>query len=305
MRGPQLLLLFLLSFSQAVRSSPLANNQNDPIAKTPGQRSPMAEDLNGIWKGTLTQGPGGCYPQYSLELQINFAEDRITGKAYDFYDKAHFVKMSFTGRYNAQTHRLVLIENQVIQADIPLDCQACIKTYDLSYSKKGDQEELSGDWKGIFSEKHTLCPPGKILLKKALASDFPVDIDQSDTLMALQKTLHLQPRERELLKTVTLNSPQIKIELYDNAEIDHDTVTVMINNKLLLYRKMLTDRPLTINFNAFPGVEYELVMYADNLGEIPPNTALMMVTAGSRKIEVFMSSSEQKSATVKFIYRPR
>jgi hypothetical protein len=265
----------------------------------------LAEDLNGIWKGTLTQGPGGCYPQYFLELQINFSQDRITGKAYDYYDKTHFVKMSFTGRYNAQTHRLVLIENQVLQADIPLDCQACIKTYDLSYSKKGDVEELSGDWKGIFSEKHTLCPPGKILLTKALASDFPVDIDQNDTLMTLQKTLHLQSREKELTKTVTVNSPQIKIELYDNAEIDHDTVTVLINNKLLLYRQMLTDRPLTINFNAFPGVEYELVMYADNLGEIPPNTALMMVTAGSRKMEVFMSSSEEKSATVKFIYRPQ
>jgi hypothetical protein len=51
-------------------------------------------------------------------------------------------------------------------------------------------------------------------------------------------------------------------------------------------------------------MEYELVMYADNLGDIPPNTALMMVTAGSRKIEAFLSSSEQKSAAVRFIYKP-
>jgi len=296
MRGLPFLVLSLFSVSIAAQSS--------PASAAPAQSSKASEDLNGIWKGTLTQGPGGCYPQYSLELQINFSENRITGKAYDYYDKAHYVKMSFTGRYNAQTHRLVLIENQVLQADIPLDCQACIKTYDLNYSKKGSEEELSGDWKGIFSEKHTICPPGKILLKKALASDFPVDIDQSDTLMSLQKALHLQPRDKEIIKTVTVNSPQIKIELYDNAEIDHDTVTVLINNKLLLYRQMLTDRPLTINFNAFPGVEYELVMYADNLGEIPPNTALMMVTVGTRKMEVFLSSSEQKSAAVKFIYKP-
>ena len=34
-----------------------------------------AEDLNGIWKGTLTQGPGGCYPSYFLELQISIAGD--------------------------------------------------------------------------------------------------------------------------------------------------------------------------------------------------------------------------------------
>ena len=300
MRGLSILLLSLLSFSSGGYATDMT--QTDRTLTAPPASA--AEDLNGIWKGTLTQGPGGCYSQYFLELQINADQNLISGKAYDYYDKAHYVKMSFTGRYNAQTHRLVLIENRILQADIPVDCQACIKTYDLNYSKKGDVEELSGDWKGIFSEKNMVCPPGKIMLKKALSSDFPVDIDQNDTLMALQASLHLQPREKEIVKTVTVNTPQIKIEFYDNAEIDHDTITVLINNKLLLYRQMLTDRPLTINFNAFPGVEYELVMYADNLGDIPPNTALMMVTAGTRKMEVFMSSSEQKSAAVKFVYRP-
>jgi hypothetical protein len=264
----------------------------------------QAEDLNGIWKGTLTQGPGGCYPNYSLELQITFNNDRITGRAYDYYDKTHFVKMNFTGRYNARTHRLVLIEDKVLAAEIPADCLPCIKTYDLTYAKTGDLEELVGDWKGLYTEKRLVCPPGKIRLKKASSSDFPVDVIQNDSLSLLQANLHLQPREKVVVKTVTLNSADIKIELYDNAEIDHDTVTVLINDKVLLYRQMLTDRPLTIHFNALPGTEYELVMYADNLGDIPPNTALMMVTAGSEKFEVFLSSTEEKSAAVHFVYKP-
>lgn len=263
-----------------------------------------AEDLNGIWKGTLTQGPGGCYPQYYLELQINFAGGLISGKAYDYYDKQHFVKMNFTGRYNAQTHRLVIIENEVLQADIPADCEPCVKTYDLNYIKNGEKEELNGDWKGVYSNKQLICPPGQIRLQRSKTSDFPVDIDQSDTLAALQKTLHLVPREKTLVKTVVLHSADVKIELYDNAEIDHDTVTVLVNGKLLLYRQMLTDKPLTIHFNAFPNAPYELVMYADNLGEIPPNTALLMVTSGPDKYEAFMSSSEQNSATIRFIYKP-
>ncbi len=262
------------------------------------------EDLNGIWKGTLTQGPGGCYPQYFLELQINFNGDRLTGKAYDYYDKVHFVKMSFTGRYNPQTHRLVIIENEVIQADIPGECEACIKTYDLNYSKNGEQEELNGDWKGIYSSKRLVCPPGQIRLKRATSSDFPIDIDQSDTLIALQKTLHLQPRQPTLVKTIILHAADVKIDLYDDGVIDGDSVTVFINNKLLVYHQMLTDRPLTIHFNAFPNIEYELVMYADNLGTIPPNTALLMVTSGSDKYEAFMSSSEQQSATIRFVYKP-
>jgi len=264
----------------------------------------LAEDISGVWKGTLTQGPGGCYPHYFLELQITISNDQVSGKAYDYYDKEHFVKMSFTGRYNAQTHRLVLIEESILQQAIPSECSACIKTYDLNYAKEGGDEVLKGDWKGIMQDKRLACPPGKIFLKKAAVSDFPADVEQSDTLAALQKQLHLQPRTTEVVKTITLNTAQIKIELYDNGEIDHDTVTLLLNGKLLLYRKMLTDRPLTVEFSALPGMEYELVMYADNLGDIPPNTALMMVTAGSRKIEAFLSSSEQKSAAVRFIYKP-
>jgi hypothetical protein len=264
-----------------------------------------ADDLNGIWKGILTQESGGCYPRYSLELQINFTEDQITGKVYDYYDTTQFVKLSFTGRYNQVTKRLVLIENKVLQSHIPLDCVPCIKTYELIYSNKNNEETLQGDWKGHVEKGLLACPPGKILLKKAEFSDFPADIDQSDELAELQKTLLLKPREVDLKKTIVVDSSRIKLDFYDDAEIDNDTITVLVNNMLLLYRQCLTAKPLSIYFRAFPGTEYEVVMYADNLGTIPPNTALMVVTAGAQKLDVYLSSTEQKSAAVRFVYKPK
>jgi len=262
-----------------------------------------ADDLNGVWKGTLTQGAGGCYPRYSLELQISFLNNNITGRAYDYFDSAKYVKMNFTGKYNPQTHRLVLIETKIIQSNIPPDCAPCIKTYDLTYSKDGGVETLTGDWKGHILGRANTCPPGKIMLRKTDHSDFRIDIEQNDTLAELQKSIHLQPRSTQLLKTLIVDSPKIKIELYDDAVVDNDTISVFINNKLILYRQMLSEKPLTVYFNAFPQTEYELVMYADNLGTIPPNTALMVVTAGSKRFEVFLSSSEEKSAAVKFLYK--
>jgi hypothetical protein len=262
-----------------------------------------AEDLNGIWKGTLTQGAGNCYPQYFLELQINFDNNSITGKAYDYYDTSKFVKLSFSGRYNPQSHRLVLIETRVLQSKIPLDCAPCIKTYDLTYEKKGNDEMLTGDWRGHIQDRKNACPPGKIILKKADHSDFPVDIEQNDTLARLQQSIKLQPRVTQIMKTIVVDTSKIKIELYDDAVVDNDTITVFINQKLLLYRQRLTEKPLTIYFSAFPETEYELLMYADNLGLIPPNTALMVVTAGNKKFEVYLSSSEEKTAAVKFIYK--
>ena len=32
--------------------------------------SSPAQNLNGVWRGTLTQGPGGCFRVYNIELNI-------------------------------------------------------------------------------------------------------------------------------------------------------------------------------------------------------------------------------------------
>jgi len=39
-------------------------------------------------------------------------------------------------------------------------------------------------------------------------------------------------------------------------------------------------------------------MVANNLGSIPPNTSLMVVTTTDKRYEVFISSSEKKNAKV-------
>jgi hypothetical protein len=267
--------------------------------------SANGQNLNGIWRGKLTQDPGGCYPVYFLELQISALDhNNISGDSYDFYDKARFVRLIFNGRYNAQTKRLVIIESKVMNFQIPRDCVPCIKTYDLSYTSNGKEEFLTGDWKGFEMERRAVCPPGKITLQRVLQSEFPIEVKQNDTLARIQQSLKLQQREKEVVQTYKLDTSQIKIDLYDNGEIDGDTVSVFLNSTLLLYRKRLTDKALTLSVNAFPGTEYELMMYADNLGKIPPNTALMIITAGTKRYELRVASSEQKSAVVKFVYLP-
>ncbi|HEY0676778.1 MAG TPA: hypothetical protein VGD17_00780 [Chitinophagaceae bacterium] len=263
-----------------------------------------AQDLNGIWRGKLTPEAGGCFPVYYLELQISSANNIISGNAYDYYDKARFVRLDFNGRFNSLTKRLVLIEDKILNVQIPRDCFPCIKTYDLTYSQSGKDEFLTGDFKGHGADKRTACPPGRIVLQRMMQSEFPVQVRQNDTLARIQQSLQLKPREKEVVQVYQLDTSYIKIDIYDNAEIDNDTVSVFLNNTLLLYKKRLTDKALTLSVSAFPGTEYELMMYAENLGSIPPNTALMVITSGKKRYELRVASSEQKSAVVKFVYNP-
>ena len=45
---------------------------------------------------------------------------------------------------------------------------------------------------------------------------------------------------------------------------------------------------------------HEIVMVAENLGSIPPNTSVMIITTSTTRYEVLISSSEQKNAKVVF-----
>jgi hypothetical protein len=260
-----------------------------------------AQPITGIWRGKRTQGSQGCFPEYFLELHITYAnETSLMGNAYSYVDNKQYTKINFTGRYNPLNKRMVITENAVVYYSVPANCIPCIKIYDLTWSKNGTLESLLGDWKGHEMGNSNVCPPGKITLNREKVPAFPVDIYQNDTLQKLQKSMKIEQREKEVVQTVTIDTMAVKIELYDNAEIDDDTVSVFLNNSLLLHKKRLTDRPLALNFNAFPNTDYELMMYAENLGRIPPNTALMVITAGKKRYEVRLSSSEQKSAVVKF-----
>jgi hypothetical protein len=115
----------------------------------------------------------------------------------------------------------------------------------------------------------------------------------------------IKTRSNPLIKTITTNSSDIKIELYDNGEIDGDTITVYDNNEVIAWKKGLTDKPITLTVKAdSTNPVHEFVMVADNLGSIPPNTALMIITAGDKRYQLFISSDTQRNAKVIVRYQP-
>ena len=116
----------------------------------------------------------------------------------------------------------------------------------------------------------------------------------------------LKTRENKLAQSIIVSDPDVKVKLYDNGEIDDDSISVFLNKKIVLSRKRLTASPLTLNFTMEDGEDQELTMVAENLGRIPPNTSLMIVEAGEQRFEVRITSTTQKNAVVRFKYqKPR
>jgi hypothetical protein len=137
--------------------------------------------------------------------------------------------------------------------------------------------------------------------KKIVTTPSPIKIKQP----VLPKPAILKTRANELIKTLTVVNPNVVVKLYDNGEIDGDTISVYWDNKLVLSAKRLTAVPLIVKLNMEEedDTEHSLTMVAENLGRIPPNTSLMIVEAGDQRFDVRISSDNQKNAVVRFRYQ--
>jgi hypothetical protein len=107
----------------------------------------------------------------------------------------------------------------------------------------------------------------------------------------------ISSRENPIVKTIQSLPGMLLVELYDNGTIDGDTVSIYLNNILIVSRAGLSEKPVSVKINVSKDLPHqELVMVAENLGSIPPNTSLMVVTSKGRREEVFISSTKQKNA---------
>jgi hypothetical protein len=116
----------------------------------------------------------------------------------------------------------------------------------------------------------------------------------------------LLERENNLVKTIQTDEELIQIDMYDNGTIDHDSISVFHNNKQVIKNGGLSYTPISLKIRCSKeDSRHELIMVAENLGEIPPNTALMVITAGKKRYEVFLTSTEVKNAKVVIEYTPK
>jgi len=139
--------------------------------------------------------------------------------------------------------------------------------------------------------------------------------NSKDSLIPRPKTIlesvvpipkQLIERENPLINTIQVDEKEVRIDYYDNGEIDNDTISVYDNNKNVVNGGRLSYSPITLNLvfsNEVP--VHEIITVAENLGDIPPNTALMVITFGKKRYEVFIASDEKRNAKVILEYKPK
>jgi hypothetical protein len=106
-------------------------------------------------------------------------------------------------------------------------------------------------------------------------------------------------RKNILSEVIEIESDSVRISFYDNGDIDGDSISVFINKIPVLTHQPLSEKALNMYLAMDSAhANTEITMYAENLGLYPPNTALMVITDGTKRHEVFMSSSLTQNSSV-------
>lgn len=110
----------------------------------------------------------------------------------------------------------------------------------------------------------------------------------------------LSKRKIETIRSVDIKSDSIILTLYDNGVIDGDSVSVILNGRTIMSRQRLTETALSKSVYMTPelGDSLQLIMFAENLGSIAPNTGLLIIQDGEQRHEVRFSGDLQKNSAI-------
>ena len=211
----------------------------------------------------------------------------------------------------------IVYTNDGDTAKLYVDCQLKYAVYfpetftnkeDL-FIGKSDDTQFPFWFKGyldnirIYNRSLTLEEILALCNKETEEEEKKEDIKKIESVV-LYKEPELEKRNNDLIQTITVDSDSISVTLYDNGEIDGDSITLIYNDKILTKHQRLTDKPLTFFIKIKPGnSRNELLMYAENLGSIPPNTALIIIKDGDKRYELNVNSTKNSNGAVSFKLR--
>ena len=109
-------------------------------------------------------------------------------------------------------------------------------------------------------------------------------------------------RTNKLQTVIPVTAEKIELRFYDNAQVDGDSIALFLNGRMLFKNIRLTEQAYTLMLNASDlGDDNELVMVAENLGSIPPNTSFMVAIVGDKRYEARLYANENSSALIRFV----
>jgi hypothetical protein len=110
-------------------------------------------------------------------------------------------------------------------------------------------------------------------------------------------------RHTSLLEKINVQQSDVTLELWDDAAEDGDSISIRMNGLEVVTGFPVKRQRQQLKVTLREG-ENRLIMLADNLGSIAPNTAVMRIVAGTLRKYVTIKTDLQQNNMLLIIYEP-
>ena len=272
--------------------------------------SGFTQNYKGVWLGYLDsdlQNIMTLNVYYILHVKEQ-DNNIVNGKAYIYRDHPIQAEgiLDFIGVINKDN--LSINELKILHSKIPSDSTRflCIKNLKLKLTKDVGIEKLNGSFTGA-GENSLPCYPGNVYLQRFS------DANKQYIPQSYLTNILLDSRDPNVFLKTKLSRPivievsenVIRLEIKDYLKEDGDIISVYHNRRPFIRNQLIVNRPsshiLRLNRNQ---ELHEIILYAENLGRIPPNTSNLKIYDGIKEHQVLIQSSKEVSAVVYLRYVP-
>jgi hypothetical protein len=278
----------------------------------------------GAQNGTANPEIGGGN-NYLIEIILNQNKTSVNG-IMNCYFKNTFRSFKVNGSFNSLTRELALFNIAIPYAGSANNLEVdCMMDFNGRLLAAVAGSSLTGKFTGREGYKYT-CP--EIIFDLRLNKDAgnqdsilvalqnfketyqvwsPTATDTLVSAVVQQRSIQnlvvnreFKEREIEIQQEIEVSSDSILVDFYDNGEVDGDSISVFFNGQLYGANLRLSTKAIHMNIKLDTTLEVNtLAMFANNLGTIPPNTALMLVYDGKKRYEVRIMSNLSKSGAIR------
>ncbi len=251
----------------------------------------FAQSVSGYWYGAANVKVNNSTNNYLVELILHQDKTLVKG-IINYYFKQTFRSIKINGNYNSLTRQLNIFNIPLTYHGSPNDLEVdCIMDINATLRVAKAGSNLTGLFIGKQGYRYT-CADVDFNLK------WSADISKEDSIMkairlyketyqvwkpSYEDTLvavniiprkvvnyvveaQYKKRENILADEITVDKDSLKVDFYDNGEIDGDSISIFYNNQLIAFNRMLSEKAVHFDLCLDTAREInEITMFADNL----------------------------------------
>ena len=290
-----------------------------------------AQDITGVWTGYIKTPES----QLEYELAISSGEKWLNGYSLIIYPKDGIENIGIKKAKIRQGKKEIYFEDGELVYDNFTTQPRRVKMFgNLSLILKDTLMILQGNFSTRSLDfRDTRTYTGEVFLQKTarpLTSKMLITMDEINLVHNLsfirtkkkpvrqptnndlkkEKTgttgivinQPLKPTERKIQKIseIFVSSDSLQLSFFDNGTVDGDTISMTLDGKVIAEKIKLTTNAyrITIPSNIAQNDSLMLVMHAESLGLIPPNTGLLIIQDGAIRYEIRFEGDLQRSSAV-------